>query len=139
MTSQVQCAMSFTRCQSKLVCSRKYASALASTKGLITSSIQRAGHKIMEHGNVLPSSVHAHIVDICRVDDMVVAAVISLQHPLGSGPDDICAWIEVCVPAGNLLTIKMSKQPCNNLNINTSRNVHIAQYPYWPEVTRVMC
>ncbi len=26
---------------------------------------------------------------------MVVAAVISLQDPLGSGPDDICTWIEV--------------------------------------------
>ena len=32
---------------------------------------------------------------------MVVAAVISLQHPLGSGLDDICAWIEVCVPVGD--------------------------------------
>ena len=26
---------------------------------------------------------------------MVVAAVISLQDPLGSGPDEICIWIEV--------------------------------------------
>lgn len=32
---------------------------------------------------------------VCSVDDMVVAAVISLQDPVGSGPDDICAWIEV--------------------------------------------
>ena len=31
----------------------------------------------------------------CRVDDMVVAAVISLQDPVGSGADDICTWIEV--------------------------------------------
>ncbi|KAL3132057.1 hypothetical protein ABBQ32_008673 [Trebouxia sp. C0010 RCD-2024] len=29
------------------------------------------------------------------VDDMVVAAVISLQDPVGSGLDDICTWIEV--------------------------------------------
>ena len=33
---------------------------------------------------------------VCSVDDMVVAAVISLQDPVGSGPGDICAWIEVC-------------------------------------------
>lgn len=26
---------------------------------------------------------------------MVVAAVISLQDSLGSGPDEICTWIEV--------------------------------------------
>ena len=31
----------------------------------------------------------------CRIEDMVVAAVISLQNPLGSGPDEICTWIEV--------------------------------------------
>ena len=30
-----------------------------------------------------------------RPDDMVVAAIISLQDPLGSHPDDIIAWIEV--------------------------------------------
>lgn len=35
------------------------------------------------------------VCDFCSVDDMVVAAVISLQDPVGSGPDDICAWIEV--------------------------------------------
>lgn len=33
------------------------------------------------------------------VDDMVVAAVISLQDPVGSGPDDICTWIEAHYPA----------------------------------------
>ena len=32
---------------------------------------------------------------VCRIDDMIVAAVISLQHPMGSGADEICAWIEV--------------------------------------------
>ena len=31
----------------------------------------------------------------CSVDDMVVAAVISLQDPVGSDADDICTWIEV--------------------------------------------
>ena len=35
------------------------------------------------------------VCGVCSVDDMVVAAVISLQDPVGSGPDDICAWIEV--------------------------------------------
>ncbi|KAL3132058.1 hypothetical protein ABBQ32_008673 [Trebouxia sp. C0010 RCD-2024] len=33
------------------------------------------------------------------VDDMVVAAVISLQDPVGSGLDDICTWIEDHYPA----------------------------------------
>lgn len=33
----------------------------------------------------------------CSVDDMVVAAVISLQDPVGSGADDICTWIEVSI------------------------------------------
>ncbi|DBA98263.1 TPA: hypothetical protein ACH3X1_001186 [Trebouxia sp. C0004] len=33
------------------------------------------------------------------VDDMVVAAVISLQDPVGSGADEICTWIEEHYPA----------------------------------------
>ena len=31
----------------------------------------------------------------CRPDDMVVAAIISLQDPVGSHPDDIMHWIQV--------------------------------------------
>ena len=37
----------------------------------------------------------------CRIDDMVVAAVISLRDPSGSGPEDICTWIEVSVAAAH--------------------------------------
>lgn len=32
---------------------------------------------------------------VCRPDDMVVAAIISLQDPVGSHPDDIMHWIQV--------------------------------------------
>ena len=32
---------------------------------------------------------------LCRPDDMVVAAIISLQDPVGSHPDDIMHWIQV--------------------------------------------
>lgn len=31
----------------------------------------------------------------CSPDDMVVAAIISLQDPVGSHPEDISRWIEV--------------------------------------------
>ena len=51
---------------------------------------------------------------VCSVDDMVVAAVISLQHPVGSGPDDICAWIEVC----KLAFLPLLLDPCNVAALN---------------------
>lgn len=35
------------------------------------------------------------VEDACRPDDMVVAAIISLQSPIGSHTDDILHWIEV--------------------------------------------
>lgn len=42
-----------------------------------------------------PFSPLSGVCGFCSVDDMVVAAVISLQDPVGSGLDDICTWIEV--------------------------------------------
>lgn len=61
--------------------------------------------KSNQHSPILHLSVPAQykqailfmsgVCGVCSVDDMVVAAVISLQDPVGSGPDDICAWIEV--------------------------------------------
>lgn len=41
------------------------------------------------------------------VDDMVVAAVISLQDPVGSGADDICTWIEDHYPAVDREKVKV--------------------------------
>lgn len=42
---------------------------------------------------------------------MVVAAVISLQDPLGSGPDKICTWIEVHQCHMNLLVCLQVVKP----------------------------
>lgn len=46
-------------------------------------------HTHEPHGLLPMSGLHSPMLE-----DMVVAAVISLQDPLGSGPDEICTWIE---------------------------------------------
>lgn len=42
---------------------------------------------------------------------MVVAAVISLQDPGGSGADDICIWIEVCAHSAGDFGFSPHKHP----------------------------
>ncbi|KAL0029700.1 hypothetical protein WJX79_003314 [Trebouxia sp. C0005] len=57
-------------------------------------SLHAAQPNLQDSPDVSPSSKGGPIVD-----DMVVAAVISLQDPGGSGADDICIWIEEHYPA----------------------------------------
>ena len=49
-----------------------------------------------------------------RPDDMVVAAIISLQDPVGSHLDDIMHWIQVlsCLPMSLSPGICSNMQPC---------------------------
>lgn len=60
----------------------------------------------------------------CRIADMVVAAVISMQDPLGSGPDEICSWIEV---KGLQLTLQdmYCKSLCGTLLCDATADLHL--------------
>ena len=48
-----------------------------------------------------PDRLASTLSKVClrRPDDMVVAAIISLQDPVGSHPDDIMHWIQVLCPS----------------------------------------